>query len=341
MRIMPGGGRIPPVPAWTAGLVAAIFLWDAGARAAELPTAELTVSRTPEAASCADENTLAGELKARMTATAAREPGPLRLGVELSTDGELFVATVRVEGRRQGIRTLRSKGPTCEGLHDALMVSLLLLLDEHPSSPDVPPPLPPTALPPAPPPATPPPPAPAIATAEPTRGPPPTLWLSAGGALTHGLPDRWWGAGSADVVVRYRSFEFSLGGVLAPRRGHSLADGRRVDVAFAGGRARGCYAFVVGAPRVSACAVAVASRLSGRGGGGDVDQGQDARTWWLFGAGPDAYFPVSSRIGIGISTVLLVPARAVTFYIDPNQSEAYVTDPVAVWIGADVRVRIW
>jgi hypothetical protein len=248
---MPGGGRIPPVPAWTAGVVAAIFVWGTKGQAAELPTAELTVSRTPEAASCADESTLAGELRSRMTATAAREPGPLRLGVELSMDGEQFVATLRVEGRKQGIRSLRSKGPTCDGLHDALMVTLLLLLDEHPSL-DVPPPPPPVVPPQAePPPATPPQAASAIATSTPTRGPPPNVWLSAGGALTHGLPERWWGAGSADVAVRYRSLEFSLGGVLAPRREHPLAAGRHVDVAFAGGRARARRSHLVAVRRGS------------------------------------------------------------------------------------------
>jgi len=160
------------------------------------------------------------------------------------------------------------------------------------------------------------------------------------------LPDRWWGTGAADVGVRYRAFEFSLGGVLSPVREHPLTEGRRVDVAFAGGRARGCYAFFDGTLRVGACAVALVSRLSGRGvGGTDVTRGQDARAWWLLGGGPDAYLPLSSRIGIGISAMLLVQARAVTFYLekagDENAGDTYVTDPVAGWIGADVRVRIW
>jgi hypothetical protein len=156
------------------------------------------------------------------------------------------------------------------------------------------------------------------------------------------LPEGWWGAGTADVGLRFRSFELSLGGVLAPVRGHPFASGRRVDVGLIAGRARGCYAFTDDGVRASACATAVVSRLSGRGAGGaDVTPDSQAKAWWLLGGGPDVFFPLSSRIGVGISAMLLAQVRAVSFFIQSNENEAYTTDPIAGWIGADVRLRIW
>jgi hypothetical protein len=146
----------------------------------------------------------------------------------------------------------------------------------------------------------------------------------------------------ADLGLRFRSFDFSIGGVYAPKREHPLAGGRRVDVGLIGGRARGCYAFTDRVVRASACAVAVVSQLSGRGAGGpDVTETPQTRGWWLLGAGADVSIPLSSRIGVGISAVVLGQVRAVSFFIDPNANDAYTSRPVAGWIGTDVRLRIW
>jgi hypothetical protein len=316
-------------------MITAILLDASRARALEVPSAELTVSRTPEAAACTDETTLAHELRSRMTTKSAREPGPLLLAVALSTEGDSFVATVRVEGRKRGIRTLKSKGPSCDGLHDALMVSLLLLLDEHPSLPETTPPLQPKT----PPPPSPPP----IVTADHApSGPPPTWWASAGGALTNGFPERWGAAAMADLGIRFRSFDFLVGGVYAPKREHPLAGGRRVDVGLIGGRARGCYAVTDRVVRASACAVAALSQLSGRGAGGpEVTENPETRGWWLLGAGADVSIPLSPRIGVGISATALGQVRAVSFYIDPNANDAYTSNRVVGWIGTDIRLRIW
>src|SRR6266542_443523 len=91
-------------------------------QAADLPGAELSLRRSPETFSCPDEITVAARLRSRMTAA-----------VDLAREDGRYSATIRVEGRKQGVRTLQADGPTCEPLYEALMVSLLLLLDEDPT----------------------------------------------------------------------------------------------------------------------------------------------------------------------------------------------------------------
>jgi len=318
------------------------------ARAADLPGARLTVSRTSQAASCPDEPTLAREIASRMTGQGERTEDLLLLSVSLAAEDDEFSASIRVDGRKQGTRTLRSKGPTCEGLREALMVSLLLLLDEHPVPPEPAPP-PSSTLPPKPP--VKPPTSPVVELAASSKAPsaapappipPPTLWISAGGALTHGFPEGFWGAGFADLAVRYGALDASVGGVLAPLRRHELQGGRSIAVLTAGGRARACYAFFERRVRLSACALTILSSLTGRGSAPDdkFTAGTDSVRWWLVGGGPEAYVPLSSRIGIGISTSLLAQTRSVSFHIDPDGG-AYSTDRVVAWVGADVRLRIW
>ena len=346
METVVGRGTLVRAAA-TAGMFGWILLHVSSARAAELPGARLTVMRTAEAASCPDESTLARDIASRMTARADRAEDLLLLSVSLAAENDGFSATIRVDGRKQGTRTMQSKGPTCEGLREALMISLLLLLDEHP----VPlgPPAPRSQEPPVPSPPSPPGEHPKgwdVATssnAVPTPPtPPPTLWVSAGGALTHGFPESFWGVGFADLAVRYGALDASVGGVLAPLRRHALEGGRSIAVLIAGGRARACYAFLDRRVRFSACALTILSSLTGRGTGpvDDVREDSSSRRWWLVGAGPEAYVPLSSRIGIGISGSVLAQTRGVSFHIDPNGGE-YATDPVVGWIGADVRLRIW
>ena len=125
-----------------------------------------------------------------------------------------YVAEIRVSGRKQGERTLRTEGPSCQGLRDALIVSLLLLLDDDPDAPEAA--APPRAPPPAPPLA-------------PTELRPPlarprdpraaSLWLELGAAGTHGLPDELSAAFEAGVSFRARRWEVgALGFWALPRQ---------------------------------------------------------------------------------------------------------------------------
>ncbi|HKQ70907.1 MAG TPA: hypothetical protein VJT73_16285 [Polyangiaceae bacterium] len=338
MRTVPAGAGVRRLVRIVAVATVWACLAPGRAEAAEIPGATLSVARAVEARACSDEESLARDLRARMTATSDRGLGRLLLSVELAREGDEFVATIHVDGRKQGIRRLASRGPTCEGLHEALMVSMLLLLDEDPLRPE--PPVPaaevvPRAAPAAPPIASP--------QVERRAGPPPSFWFMAGSAATHGMPLDFSGAVFADAAVRFRAFELSLGGVWAPTRAHDVATARYIDVGLAGGRARGCYAFWDRAVRISGCGTAVVVALSGTGQGiaGDFIVPTQVRTWVSVGAGPDASFALSSRIGVGISAAVAAQTRTTSFHFENAVSAGYATDALTGWVAVDVRVRIW
>src|SRR5262249_20834721 len=150
-------------------------------------------------------------------------------------------------------------GPSCDALHDAVVVTLLVLLDEDraPSpettassaAPDAtaPPAMPASAAEPAVP-ASKAPVAPipvAYEAAPPVvprrSGVPVSLWLSFAGALTHSMPLDWSGALLFDLSVRAGAFEASAGGLWAPTR-HVVTAPGEVAVSVFGERVRGCYA---------------------------------------------------------------------------------------------------
>jgi hypothetical protein len=308
-------------------------------QAADLPGAELTVQRSPDTTSCPDEITIAARLRGWMIPSNDRNLQPLRLAVDLARDGDKYIATIRVEGRKQGVRTLQADGPTCEPLYEALMVSLLLLLDQDPTRADAPPttsaPPPPTA--PAPSPAAP------AASAEER----PTLWLSAGGALTHGFPEDWSGALFADAALRYGRWDFLLGAVRAPERSHPLegVGSVAVVVSFWGARARGCYAPLVttGGVRVGACALLVAGSLKGVGAEVTFPYPR-YRPWVLAGASGESFIPLSRRFGLGISAAILIATAREQFNIvqgDRTLEPRYRSDLFAGWLGMDLRWLIW
>jgi hypothetical protein len=322
-------------------LTGMVLLGARPARAADLPGARLTVSRTPAASACTDEDGLARDLRARMANVPNRPLETLVLSVDLSSEGELFVATVRVAGRKVGVRTLRSNGPGCESLYEALMVSLLLLLDADPAREEPPAPLssePPPAIPAGVPPGPP------ASSPNVESAPRPSFWIGAGGAVTHGFPERWSGAAFADLTVRWKSFDLSVGGAFAPKHAHALAEGRDIVVSLEGARARGCYAFWenVRGLRLGGCALAVVTGLrgEGRGSAGDVTAGSAQPTWWLFGAGPDVFVPLSPRLGIGIYGAVLAEDKRESFYIQGVEGR-YDTDSIVGWLGLDLRLRIW
>jgi len=320
-------------------------------RAADLPGARLELTRSTNAGECRDEAHFAGELRARMTASQVATLELLALHVGIDREGETYVATIHVDGRKQGVRTLHADGPSCEPLHDALMVALLLLLDEDPTKP-VPPAAPLVT---APPPVSPPLPSQApVAPASSSRRT--AIWLSAGGALTHGLPDGWWFAAAGEAIARIDRLDLALGGFWTPQRSVPIfaGDSNLGDILLrlAGARARGCYAFVEseGSFRVSGCALGIVCSLTGQGRETPLGVANGTSTpyvWILVGPGVDAHIPLSSRIGLGITGGVLFSTTPRGFYIKdqrPIQSPPltrYDSHAVTGWAGLDLRVRIW
>jgi len=97
------------------------------------PLASLEVRRAPEAAGCPDADGLAADLADITDAPdrfVARPGAPVRVAVDWDRlPNEGFRASVRLDGARQGIRTLTDAGPTCAALGHAVAIALALVLD--------------------------------------------------------------------------------------------------------------------------------------------------------------------------------------------------------------------
>jgi hypothetical protein len=292
----------------------------------------------------------------------AADPELLLLSVELDGNAEAYVAKVRVDGRKHGERTLRAAGPTCDSLRDALVVTLLVLLDEESSAAlDAPTTrsVETTALPktanssalttatyvpreesPVTTPATP-------AAPGNRHRQPASMWLALGGGLTHGLPHAWSGALLADLSVRFLAFEVSAGGLWAPSQRITTAteDTEVVTtVGVSGGRMRGCYAWRPAAPtgpRVLGCATAVIAALSGAATGTELEPaGSKTVPWWLAGASAEATLPLTERIDAGISAAALATLHKEVFTIDPL-APPYETDAVVAVVALRLEARLF
>jgi hypothetical protein len=287
------------------------------AHAAPVPGAELTLSRAPAAASCPDEAQIARELRANASAR-AESSEPLALHVELDASGSAFTAQVRVSGRKQGERSLRAEGPTCDALHDVLLVSLSLLLDDDSDS------------------------APPEPRSRATWAPvvaPLTGWLSAGGAGTRGLPSAWSSAWYAGLALRFQRWDVALAALWAPERSVAFAPGE-IAVQTLAARTQGCYALSGRELRVSGCAAGILATLRGQAEHFTVN-GSERRTWLLLGLGPELRWFPTRALSLGISGQLLVSAGRPSFSIRGLPGAAYRTDPLVEWLGADAAVRIW
>jgi hypothetical protein len=305
----------------------------ATANAAELPGAHLSVARSAGAETCPDADVLALELSPRL----ARESAPmlpLDLSVDVARDGDAFVAAIHVQGRKHGERLLRAEGPSCDALHDALVVTLLVVLDEERTATTtgtsaalpaatipttnatatVPAPVAPEAPPrasPAEPAAS------APQQAEKPHPLPLSLWLSAGGGATHGVPLGWSGMLLSDLAVRLGIFELSAGAFWAPQRTIPVSLGE-VTVGVWGARARGCYAFSpehTRGTRLLGCATGMLGALSGQASPAFVDLQSATKAWWLAGGSLEATYPLSPRINVGISVAALATLNPQTFSV--------------------------
>ncbi|HEX3596591.1 MAG TPA: hypothetical protein VHU80_15880 [Polyangiaceae bacterium] len=335
-----------------AGIFAGFTATAAAAGAASLPGAELEVALGPDAEGCPDADTLASELLQRI-APHSQEPAPLLLAVGIRRDGEDYEAHVHVEGRKSGERTLRARGPTCAALHDALVVTVLVLMDEDEDA--------------AAPPAAASAPAPAsgkepVATA-PTpnavvvpeqrateRGPPPSVatrwrpsvWVAAGGGLTHGIPHAWSGVLQLDVAVRLSAFEVSAGGFWAPSRSILVPPGE-IAVRTFGARVRGCYGWtpLQRGLRLLGCATGALADLTGESTHFDGSHGA-TRPWLLAGGSLEATYSLTSRIDAGVSLAALAALNKEKFSITAEPTlEAYTTDTVVAIAAARLEVRLF
>jgi hypothetical protein len=311
------------------------------ALAAELGSGTLTLTATPAASGCPTEDELAAELSRRTKAPPGQVPIQLRVHID-ALDGA-YVAQIHVAGRKQGERTLRTEGPSCQGLRDALLVSLSLLLDEDPdtSSPaappaDVPrsPDLPRSSDLPAP--------AADLPRVTPQLRDPSTasLWLELGAAGTHGLPYGVSAAFEAGVSFRSRRWEVGALGFWALPREVAFPPGS-LEVGLWGVALSGCVVpvEVARAFRLSACGIAAASELA-------VQPRGFTRAWsrkrplFLAGLGLEPRYAFTSRISVGVSLSVLAPLLREQFSVQ-GLGQGYATDRVVGKAGGELGFRFW
>jgi hypothetical protein len=103
----------------------------------------LDVARSADAADCPDAATLAAAVEhaGGRSGLDVRpdSDAPLRLSVYLERNHGGYDAAVAASGMRSGLRTLTHAGATCDPLAKALVVSLMVLLDEVDQAGDEPP----------------------------------------------------------------------------------------------------------------------------------------------------------------------------------------------------------
>ena len=244
---------------------------------------------------------------------------PLRLDIALDLAGSAFTARIVVSGRRQGERRLAAEGPSCDALREALLVTLLLLLDDDAESE----------------------PAPLLA---PPRNEPsarPALLLNAGGAATHGFPSGFSSAWLAGLSVRDGAWDVGLSALWAPRRTLSFEPGS-VSLSLWGARAHGCALFGLAGFDAGACASAMLVSLSGEGQGFSSTESA-RRAWWLLGLGPELRWrpTTHSRIAVAFSGQLLLTPHRESFAVRGLPGTAYRSDRLGGWLGLGLDVRIW
>jgi hypothetical protein len=281
-------------------------------RAIETPPPKLAVTRTKEASSCPDAaelNTRLEQLLGRSPAVDTNEGLGEGFDVEMSKDAEGFVAVIRPRAQPAAERRLSDPGATCEGLAEALGLTLGLLLDrEQPRTAEGPGPGD-TAPPPR-----------AAAAGERRHAPPAGvragalgLGIDAGVLATYELLDSAWPALFAEVELRaFERLGIAAGALWMPTEPLE-AGATTVDVGLLAATARGCWYLRVATPRIGACALGGVGRLQAQGQGFDVTY---ARTspWYAVGAAGIAGGPLFGPIGWSARVGVWVPLRHETLH---------------------------
>lgn len=323
-------------------LSCALFVFPTRALAEGPATAVLRVDRSRQASGCPDGRALARRVNAvahREAIVARGGDVVLRVGIDHSKAG--FTASLAAEGARSGERDLEDEGTSCDGLTEALAVSIALLLDEdEPPPPPSPPPrvriLEPRPLPDAPSPGR-------------GHGPPlPSMAIdvlaveSAGlvGSSTFGVE------GNADFRVS-QLFTFG-GGVFAMIDDTQRFGAGTLHLNLVAVRANACLTFRVADQSIGGALCgfpALGSMLATARG---FDENQTAsQPWFALGAGAVADGPIIGPLGFETRLDLVVPVVRPRFVVEdlggagPGQAgTAFKASALGLAIGIGVRVLI-
>ena len=301
-----------------AGLLLAVFF---GGEARAWP--RLSVARGAGAQGCPEADALRQQVEAVLGRPVfASEPVDTGFDIEIGAiDDGGFVATIRVTGARRGQRTLRDTGPGCEGLGDAVALSVAMMLDGRA----------PIESPAPPPPTTPP--------VEPARRDEPrpssTLRVWVVGGATSGLltsPSPYIGGG---VELLRGQALVGLGAIWTPEQRISLGPGA-VAVGLTALKARGCVRVV---PAVAGCGLLGAGYF--RAVGVEYKQNDTVAPLWVAaGLGVQIGSRVAGPVGWTLQLDGLASLREQRFWVD----EVGTTPPlprVGVMLAAGLWAQIW
>jgi hypothetical protein len=279
---------------------------------------ELSVERSPEAHLCPDAAGLAARVEAvvgrPMIVGAGR--GDLSMEVQMSCSPAGCQARIRTRGVSQGIRDLSDPDPACEGLADALAITLAMLLDWSPAPPaSSSAPLSSAVAPSssllsassssllsapvsasAEPPPGPPPTAPAAQSAVASSLAPRSLGVAVGGGLATGVLPAVAPLGSLEVEAQWSPWlRLSLGleGVVP----QSVAfQGGTVAMRYLAEGLVGCVPARVGVVEIGGCAALGLGQFQAIGSG-FARNDSVLRLWWLGGLGAEVRGPLYGALG--------------------------------------------
>jgi hypothetical protein len=275
-------------------------------------SAAVLVARAPDAADCPDTARFRAAVERIVGRPLGGPTTDVSVQVDFSRPAGTYEATVRLSGAREGERTLRDEGPTCDALGEAVAVATALLLDAPEPKPERAPVPPESAL---------------------------AGWLSgrfgAGAGLVGGPT---WVGGAA--------IEAAIGPVTSIELGASLA-GARTSELGAGGVRVGLWYAEVGAfrslsgerIRVGPCVRFLGGVKSGAGEGYPLSSSASL-AWFAAGAGAQAELGVGPLLRLGVRAFALVPARKQSFSIG-YVGRPYESSPVAAVAEFALAVKFW
>ena len=298
-------------------------------------SAEISVERSSGAEDCPEQAHLATMIDRILKDADGRgvlgPGGDVRAEVQFARTPLGYQATLRLQGAKQGERTLTDTGPTCTALGRAVSITMALVLDPGQADPTADPrPVAVAASPP-----------PLIAPATPAFARATTGFLTITGGSALGVVGPPSAAAGLEFDLRlWRRLWLQAAGQYVAARSSPFDTGT-VDVALVTARLRLCRALnrAEAIVQVAVCLAGEAGQLRGAGSG--YPSSNAAKMAW-FGAGGGAQ--VSAVLGnrwlIGAGADLIAPLRNYTFSVE-NRGIAYRSSAVSAMLQLSVGVKIW
>ena len=326
-------------PLIAAAVSALLLVTPASARADGSATAEIRLDRSSAARDCPDARTLGRSVNALAHRIAIVEKGAsvlLRVGIDRSDAG--YTASLTATGARSGERDLDDAGATCEGLSEALAVSIALLLDEDAPEPEPARPADPPAWPSMPRPSP-----------GPGHGPPlPSSILDVLAVESVGLVGPSTFGLQANADFRITRFFTVGGGFLAMIDDAERFGAGTLHLNLVAIRSNACFSFRVAHQSIGGalCGFPALGAMVATARGFDENH-TASQPWFALGTGAVADGPIVGPLGFAARLDVFVPLVKPSFVVEDLGSapaaltgKAYEASPVGIAVGIGIRALI-